>query len=165
MDMFTKQIVDERIGKGIALLDERIPNWRERIDLTSLDLGDTTQCVLGEVFAENYDPEVYISPFGYGIEYLGIAHNPSTYAFDNGIEGAYIPYRELTEAWKVALEGHVDYPHHPGFLVDCPGCESRCHCEEDSATCVWEPEVNDHGGFIGEDRFGRHHAELRPARS
>jgi hypothetical protein len=23
---------------------------------------------------------------------------------------------------------HVDYPHEPGTLYDCPACESTCHC-------------------------------------
>jgi hypothetical protein len=25
---------------------------------------------------------------------------------------------------------HVNYPHEPGRLYDCPGCESECHCSE-----------------------------------
>lgn len=33
--------------------------------------------------------------------------------------------------------GHVDYPHHPGFLVDCGACEARCHCTPRSAMCVY----------------------------
>lgn len=24
--------------------------------------------------------------------------------------------------------GHVNYPHHPGYLYDCPACEAKCHC-------------------------------------
>jgi hypothetical protein len=23
---------------------------------------------------------------------------------------------------------HVDYPHHPGTLYDCPACENECFC-------------------------------------
>lgn len=26
--------------------------------------------------------------------------------------------------------GHVNYPHHPGRLYDCPACEARCHCTQ-----------------------------------
>lgn len=28
---------------------------------------------------------------------------------------------------------HVDYPHIPGYLFDCPLCESQCFCDEDVA--------------------------------
>lgn len=28
---------------------------------------------------------------------------------------------------------HVDYPHIPGYLYDCPACESACHCPGTSA--------------------------------
>jgi hypothetical protein len=29
---------------------------------------------------------------------------------------------------------HADYPHTPGYLIDCPACERACHCHD--ATCV-----------------------------
>ena len=32
---------------------------------------------------------------------------------------------------------HVNYPHTPGYLYDCPACEESCHCSPDSAECVW----------------------------
>ena len=32
---------------------------------------------------------------------------------------------------------HVDYPHEPGYLHDCPACEARCHCEQYSPMCVY----------------------------
>ena len=33
--------------------------------------------------------------------------------------------------------GHVNYPHEPGYLCDCPACEAECHCTPGSAECVW----------------------------
>ena len=40
---------------------------------------------------------------------------------------------------------HVDYPHEPGYLYDCPACEARCHCEDtDNAECVYHEEDNPH---------------------
>lgn len=24
---------------------------------------------------------------------------------------------------------HTEYPHQPGTLYDCPGCEAQCHCD------------------------------------
>lgn len=41
---------------------------------------------------------------------------------------------------KVNDPQHVDYPHHPGYLVDCPACEAKCHCTEGSAECVYPGE-------------------------
>jgi len=32
---------------------------------------------------------------------------------------------------------HVDYPHHPGHLYDCPACEASCHCTPGDAQCIW----------------------------
>jgi hypothetical protein len=37
------------VDRGIKLLDESIPNWREKIDLTDLDLASASRCVLGQV--------------------------------------------------------------------------------------------------------------------
>lgn len=33
------------------------------------------------------------------------------------------------EGMALPLE-HVNYPHEPGRLYDCPACESECHCSE-----------------------------------
>jgi hypothetical protein len=33
---------------------------------------------------------------------------------------------------------HVNYPHEPGRLYDCPACESRCHCTPGTAECVYD---------------------------
>lgn len=35
---------------------------------------------------------------------------------------------------------HVDYPHWPGYLIDCPACEAECHCAPGNAECVYEGE-------------------------
>ena len=45
---------------------------------------------------------------------------------------------------------HVDYPHEPGRLYDCPACEAQCHCGDLSRTtpCVYcaslTPTTPDH---------------------
>lgn len=33
---------------------------------------------------------------------------------------------------------HVDYPHEPGYLIDCPACEDGCYCSPGAAECVFE---------------------------
>ena len=37
---------------------------------------------------------------------------------------------------------HVDYPHHPGRLFDCPACEARCYCTPGDAECIYSGEHN-----------------------
>lgn len=38
---------------------------------------------------------------------------------------------------------HVDYPHEPGRLYDCPACEAECHCTGDPGhtPCVYCAEL------------------------
>lgn len=35
------------------------------------------------------------------------------------------------------MSTHVNYPHEPGYLYDCPACENTCHCTPNTAECVW----------------------------
>jgi hypothetical protein len=39
-------------------------------------------------------------------------------------------------------EVHVNYPHHPGRLYDCPACEAQCNCtpgypDDGTTECIW----------------------------
>jgi hypothetical protein len=38
----------ERVARGAALLDERAPGWRRRIDWDAVDMSDCRACVLGQ---------------------------------------------------------------------------------------------------------------------
>ena len=42
----------ERVQRGALLLDEKIPGWYAKINLDRLDLENTENCVLGQVFDE-----------------------------------------------------------------------------------------------------------------
>lgn len=44
---------------------------------------------------------------------------------------------DLGQAYTVTRVDHADYPHWPGYLPDCPACEARCHCDGESAECVY----------------------------
>lgn len=50
----------------------------------------------------------------------------------------------ITNLEPVVVDVHVDYPHEPGRLIDCPACEARCHCDADPGTtaCVFEGPHN-----------------------
>jgi len=44
---------------------------------------------------------------------------------------------------------HVDYPHTPGYLYDCPACEAECFCTPGSAQCVaTEHEMSDDAEYL-----------------
>ena len=46
---WTPDQVYQHVDQGIAFLNERLPGWRDLIDLDILDLSETTACVLGQV--------------------------------------------------------------------------------------------------------------------
>jgi hypothetical protein len=49
--------------------------------------------------------------------------------------------------------GHVDYPHTPGTLYDCPACEADCFCADGfrCVHCALEDEQNTGPGVDGGD--------------
>jgi hypothetical protein len=100
--------VAERVARGAALLDEGVPGWAERIDLTELELASCYSCVLGQLFALEYDAEDG-SPFGAGIKALGIegsVRGPVWYGFDGAsIEGLEAEWWRVIDARQAALVG------------------------------------------------------------
>ena len=54
--------IDERVTKGAALLDQRIPGWREMIDRDALDIDSCVWCILGQLYGDFPD----------GVRLLGI---------------------------------------------------------------------------------------------
>ncbi|UJQ86919.1 hypothetical protein SEA_TREAT_84 [Streptomyces phage Treat] len=74
------------VAKGIKVLDQQVPNWRQKIDVENLDLGSCSICVLGQVFGDYND----------GIEKL----NVDGYEHGFNTTGS---YAELKDAWVEAL--------------------------------------------------------------
>lgn len=42
-------VLRERVDRGVALLDQRVPDWRDRIDTTAFTVEDSCRCVLGQL--------------------------------------------------------------------------------------------------------------------
>ena len=42
--------VAERVARGAALLDEKVPGWRERINLDTFAISSCERCILGQVY-------------------------------------------------------------------------------------------------------------------
>jgi hypothetical protein len=51
--------IAERVAKGAALLDEKIPGWADRIDLHRFYIGSTCDCVLGQLHDGSYTDGMY----------------------------------------------------------------------------------------------------------
>ena len=114
----------KRIAAGIALLDEKVPGWCERVDLTTLNLGSTLFCVLGQVFdksakrrakrvAKDMHSHSAYDTAGYwqGLRNLRLSDLSSVaLGFDRG-HGSYPEdleetYFNLTRGWKRAIRTH-----------------------------------------------------------
>ena len=82
----------ERVAAGAALLDERAPGWRAKIDTAVLDLDSDERCILGQVFGG------YVA----GLESLGGCR-----AVPHGFCVEYPPdcavVKQLTQAWREYL--------------------------------------------------------------
>jgi hypothetical protein len=55
--------IAERVAKGTALLDEKLPGWWRAINLVRLELNDCQDCLLGQLFGDYDDglPELGLS--------------------------------------------------------------------------------------------------------
>lgn len=88
--------LDERVANGIAYLDERLPGWRERLDLSDLWMGDDCRCVLGQTAGGYFN----------ALHDLSITHEQSdrlgfSVFFFHDVN--LLNYSDLTAAWKRAL--------------------------------------------------------------
>ena len=63
--------IPERVKNGVKLLDAKVPNWREKINIERLDINsqgfdeDGNACVLAQVFGFYCD----------GVDKLNLSHN------------------------------------------------------------------------------------------
>ncbi len=64
-----------------------------------------------------------------------LEHNAAQLMDDDGIPFSFpITHGEA----GIQIITHVDYPHQPGYLYDCPACEAQCHCEgTQDSSCVY----------------------------
>jgi hypothetical protein len=81
--------------RGVALLDDRVPDWRERIDARALNMMSPSLCVLGQLFG------------GYvrGLRMLDLLEDPHGHGFTIGWEDADVAraFRALTSLWREVL--------------------------------------------------------------
>lgn len=90
--VFTKEI-----EAGAKLLGEKLPSWVEVVDLEKLDLRDTCNCVVGQVFPDRSYLGALEDLIGYGEDdpYRSDDFGFSVYNSKD--------YPKLTEEWKTYI--------------------------------------------------------------
>ncbi len=73
--------------RGAELLDERLPGWPHHVDADKLDLGNSCNCPLGQIFGD-YDDAVDI---------LGL-EKPERFGFH--LAAGRQTFDKLTDAWR-----------------------------------------------------------------
>lgn len=94
---------EEQIKRGVALLDEARPGWREYVAVERLDVARADQCVLGQVFG-SYQAGAYILGLSSTVAKAG-------HGFTVGSSGT-TPYHQqyavLTAEWVQEIENYVN---------------------------------------------------------
>lgn len=99
-----KSLTEVRVDRGIWRLDNFGPeDWRERINLDTLDLRSLSNCILGQLYGE--DPEDWQGWRRGMISLFPHLDRPewNDIATVNGFDASDGDYDELTEEWKRAL--------------------------------------------------------------
>jgi hypothetical protein len=109
---FWKNIYRKRIARGVALLDEKVPNWRGHIDLEFFDISNSERCVLGQLNRAGVLGDRYSWGWGgsylYALAALGLTEdNEHEYGFDidweTDIDNADVEWAKLNREWRKVL--------------------------------------------------------------
>lgn len=91
MEHHIRQLVQQRVNRGVKLLDECIPNWQACVQVQNLSLGDPRYCILGQLSNGNYIK---------GRLNLGLSTNKAiTHGFNISIFETDYTFNELTQVW------------------------------------------------------------------
>lgn len=89
------------VKKGMALLDQYEPGWRNAIKVEYLDVATTDRCVLGQVYGS----------FSIGLQTLsnktGVSVDSVAHGFAIDAVTSADPYKVLTDDWKKAIRKPV----------------------------------------------------------
>jgi hypothetical protein len=91
--------MEHAIKRGIALLDEQEPGWRDKVNSEKLAMGSGLLndrgcgCLLAQIYGS----------FDLGCELLEVWDEPGYFGFDLGHPDEVIDYDRLTEDWQHVL--------------------------------------------------------------
>lgn len=93
--------IAQRVAKGAALLDEKIPGWPRMVEVAILDIDDPCKCVLGQVRRAQIGDDYY-SAYGAMVSALHLIEE-EVYGFGfDAWNHDEIP--ALTAAWRTLIE-------------------------------------------------------------
>lgn len=106
----TELTVQQRVQNGIEWLDKYGPaDWRDRIDLSQLDLRSGCDCVLGQAFVDLAVPASGLTPYFYATDKYRtqLRDSPDLFGFHCGDimrkRSIDEEYNALTAEWKKRL--------------------------------------------------------------
>jgi hypothetical protein len=74
----------ERVNRGIALMDQKYPHWWRVLDIQTLDLRSTSNCVLGQVAGDFLDGmNTLFGRPGYVPWHVGVDHGFDATSWQN----------------------------------------------------------------------------------
>jgi hypothetical protein len=83
---------------GAALLDKKIPNWVELIDLSSLEMSEPCSCIIGQIGEGKYNLDKGIGFNALAYQLTGV--DGFDQLVDHGFEADdWVDYDDLEEAW------------------------------------------------------------------
>jgi hypothetical protein len=95
-----RAVCEQAVAKGARLLDRRYPGWECRIDTEMLNIGNSTNCICGQLYGE----------YNKGVEALGIPDVDGEFGFSQppGVSGALDTYwRLLNEIWIGSIQARI----------------------------------------------------------
>ena len=99
-EQLTKHFMEDQVRRGIALLDDKVEGWRERVSLNELDTNDCDQCVLGQLFGDYYSGKIELHLSSIQAQACGFSV-PERLIDYSTLES--VEYEALTNTWKALL--------------------------------------------------------------
>jgi len=107
----------DAVINGAELLDEVWPGWYKRVDEASLDLGDCTACILGQVYGGYTDGVNRLFDIDYTNFYednrrfresaIGFGFEAPSASGNNYQERSGTEYAILNHHWKIQIEKRI----------------------------------------------------------
>ena len=94
--------IEERVAKGAALLDEKVPGWEEKIDLDHLLMGTCQHCILGQAMGYYGSRQLHALGFAPMDKDKSDEYMDVSYGFDKP-SGAHEYYTDLEAAWTTLI--------------------------------------------------------------
>lgn len=97
--------VQERVARGVALLDEVRPSWWRKVALDRLAMESCSNCILGQVYGNYWDGCVMIETQTGNYFFSSIRHGFTvpTAEQENYSEEVCGKFRLLAEAWRAVI--------------------------------------------------------------